>query len=496
MSKKNQVIPIILLFIFFIGIMIAIFAPKNNPSDKSNLEISTEKQTETLEETIKENIPGLYDKDNNLLCTWEESGIDILNIGDYISATYKTDCNSSYYIITNKYPTTTKVIIPKTDRIGTAVFYGCTMLEEITIPEGVKKISFCAFYKCSNLLNIKIPASVEIIEPAVFYGCDKIETIIVSPENKVYDSRDNCNAIIETATNNLIIGCKNTKVVDSVFNIEPKYNETDWLKEKATTTEEGLKIIGNGILLDGSNVSGSFIIPDTITNISSDAFFKNDNLTSIVIPENVKNINDGAFNSCKNLENVEIKSNIEKIPSHAFNNCQNLINVKLPKTIKTIESFAFSYCYNLKTIEIPEGVTTIEEHAFDSCEKLENITLPSTLTTIATGAFSYNNFKSIEIPKGVSEIGRYAFSNCSNLTDVIISEGTTNISIGAFSRCKKLENIILPDTLEIIEYNVFDKCLSLKNIYYTGSSEKWKTIIIDVLNEELENATIIYEYSN
>ena len=93
MSKKNQIIPMILLFILFIGIMIAIFTSKNNPSDKSNLEISNKKKAETLEETIEENIPGLYDK-NNSKCNENNS---YENIDDYIKKYCAYECR--YFII-------------------------------------------------------------------------------------------------------------------------------------------------------------------------------------------------------------------------------------------------------------------------------------------------------------------------------------------------------------------------------------------------------------
>ena len=129
--------------------------------------------------------------------------------------------------------------------IGSRVFHLCLRLTSITIPNSVTSIGDYAFKNC-NITSITIPNSVTSIGEKVFMDNLRLTSIIVEKDNPKYDSRDNCNAIIETSSNKLILGCKNT------------------------------------------------VIPNSVTSIGDYAFFGS-NLTSITIPNSVKSIGDYAF---------------------------------------------------------------------------------------------------------------------------------------------------------------------------------------------------------
>ena len=103
--------------------------------------------------------------------------------------------------------------------IGNKVFMGCYELTGIKIPTSVTSIGDSAFWNCHCIKNVEIPASVKSIGRSPFIGCQNLSSIIVSPENATYNSNDNCNAIIETKTNKLIQGCKDTKIPTSVTSI-------------------------------------------------------------------------------------------------------------------------------------------------------------------------------------------------------------------------------------------------------------------------------------
>ncbi len=92
-------------------------------------------------------------------------------------------------------------------------------LKEIILPNSVTSIGAYAFEGCSELTFITIPSSVTHINSSAFSGCSGLTSIIVEAGNAVYDSRDNSNAIIETASNTLIIGCQNTIISNSVTSI-------------------------------------------------------------------------------------------------------------------------------------------------------------------------------------------------------------------------------------------------------------------------------------
>ena len=103
--------------------------------------------------------------------------------------------------------------------IGNYAFSGCTGLTSITIPSSVTSIGRSAFYDCRSLTSITIPSSVTSIGNFAFDGCTGLTSIKVEAGNTKYDSRDNCNAIIETASNTLIAGCKTTTIPSSVTSI-------------------------------------------------------------------------------------------------------------------------------------------------------------------------------------------------------------------------------------------------------------------------------------
>ena len=114
----------------------------------------------------------------------------------------------------------TSITLPKNvTKIGRAAFENCSGLTSITLPESVTEIGSEAFYYCSGLTSITLPESVVEIGDHAFSSCDNLESIKVNENNKVYDSRENCNAIIEKSSNTLIAGCKNTKVPSGVMKI-------------------------------------------------------------------------------------------------------------------------------------------------------------------------------------------------------------------------------------------------------------------------------------
>ena len=151
-------------------------------------------------------------------------------------------------------------------------FYGCMNLTSLTISNGVNKIEYEAFTGCTSLTTLFIPQSLTYINNA-FYDCIGLTSIIVDSENEVFDSRDNCNAIIETNTNTLILGCKNTKIPNSVSDI-------------------------GALAFCGCSGLTSLNIPNSVKTIGNDSFYGCINLTSVFIPQSVISIDGYAFDKC------------------------------------------------------------------------------------------------------------------------------------------------------------------------------------------------------
>ena len=159
--------------------------------------------------------------------------------------------------------------------IGGYAFSGCTSLESVTIGDSVTTIVDYAFFGCTSLASVTIPDSVTSIGAGAFEGCAGLESLTVDTNNTVYDSRNNCNAIIETASNTLIAGCKNT------------------------------------------------VIPNDVTTVGEDAFSGCTSLTSVTIPDSVTSIGDFAFCGCTSLASVTIPDSVTSIGFEAFGYLNN-----------------------------------------------------------------------------------------------------------------------------------------------------------------------------
>ena len=107
----------------------------------------------------------------------------------------------------------------RVEEICKEAFKGCDKLEEIVMPKKLKKIDSEAFCGCSGLTELTLPNSVKIIGDGAFAYCSGLEKITVESGNSRYDSRDNCNSIIDKKTNTLIAGCKNSVIPNSVASI-------------------------------------------------------------------------------------------------------------------------------------------------------------------------------------------------------------------------------------------------------------------------------------
>ena len=175
------------------------------------------------------------------------------------------------------------------------------------IPDSVVKIGEKAFYGCKGMFNVFIPDSVTCISDGAFSGIDYISRICVGKGNKIYDSRDDCNAIIHTATNTLILGCRSTM---------------------------------NWRLLESHNTS----VPDTVTQIGEGAFSGCQLMVQLSLPESVTYIKSSAFEGCSNLTSVRVFGSLSKIEEYAFAGCSSLSSFKVQGQIQDIEELAFIGC--------------------------------------------------------------------------------------------------------------------------------------------------------
>lgn len=213
--------------------------------------------------------------------------------------------------------------------------YGIANTGDVVIPsevvdsEGVKhkvtSIGDSAFMKCSNLTSITIPDSVTNIGKDAFSICRSVSSIVVDSNNPIYDSRNDCNTIIETSTNTLIKGCNNTIIPNSVASI------------------------GDGVFWSCTRLI-TITIPESVTSIGDDAFCHCESLKSITIPEGVTSIGNSTFFYCNGLTSITIPESVTSIGNYAFKTCESLTSITIPNSVKSIGMSAFDYCSKLSYI--------------------------------------------------------------------------------------------------------------------------------------------------
>lgn len=362
---------------------------------------------------------------------------------------------------------TSITIVEGTEIIGNSCFRYCQDLISIMLPSSLKEIDGCCFSHCTKLTSFFIPKNVEKIGLQIFTGCNCLSSVVVDGNNKYYDSRDNCNAIIESNSNTLYIACSFSN------------------------------------------------IPEDVTIIGEASFNYCEEITTMIIPGSVEKIGSQAFCGCKKLNKVVFQEGVKDIGHYAFMDVHSLKTIALPKSLKTIGEGAFEGC-NIDTIFIPEGVEMIcgnpfkgnnpkhifvsENNRFYDSRNNCNAVIQSQSNVLITGSCS------TVIPSSVMMIGEFAFYGCTGLTSIIIPEGVKRLAHNAFAhcegyhysnehslfnefeieQCEGLTSISIPNSIERACGFVFGSATNLKILIPKGTKDKFEKIFLDFYKNKLE----------
>lgn len=364
-------------------------------------------------------------------------------------------------------------------------FYECRQLRKLTLPKSIEEIGVWALCMMDALTEIVIPAAVTSMAELSLVADPSLEKIVVEEGNTVYDSRNNCNAVIHTESNRMLVGCKNT------------------------------------------------VIPDDILIIAQRAFLYS-RIENIVIPDSVHTLEAFAFGDCKNAKTVHVGKGVKTWGSNVFNGCTGdfVINSNIPEYLNNTWTYSPFFRCQMSNVTFGPDVTSIGESAFPECTALSTIYIPETIQTlgrnlflrgvkadaiyvncreipyyafegdtaveltigenveiIGEGAFKGGGYDKLIIGDNVKSIGKVAFASSSakeivwgaNIKTLgqgafqmatipsVYLPSVTSLSNEAFWACKNIQSAEFSDNLETIPYQAFADCPTLKEIKFPKS---------------------------
>ncbi len=403
---------------------------------------------------------------------------DVNNSGEYILRAYlgsedtvilPENVNGYTYVISNMRGVKNVIISNSLMSIDGSAFYGCDSLTSITIPNSVTSIGSYAFAYCDSLTSITIPNSVTSIGnyafaycdsltsitigsdvtsvgSGVFSNCPGLTSIVVASGNTKYHSEGNC--LIETSSNKLIVGCKNSII----------------------PTDGSVTSIG-GSAFSGCSSLTSIEIPNSVTSIGGNAFYCCHSLTSIIIPNSVTSIWDSAFDGCSKLTRITLPNSLRSIESQVFNRCSKLKEI-------TFSGERHEWRHVTKASDWDDGITYTMNFAPDSGGMYEtNGDISEFYLAGYNGSSGTLNVKEIYSGRPVTEVFPYGLYNNTSLCEVYLPDSIKKIGEYAFAG-SGLTDFTMPESVTQVELGAFaNTTMPSMNLTFIGQSQEDNTYL-------------------
>ena len=313
----------------------------------------------------------------------------------------------------------------------------------------------------------------------------------------LFDSRSLKRGSLSELVYKLLDKQHNKKASNASASERSSYSDEEISQDKVLTLDDSLTSIDSRNLDDYKGIE-FVVLPRNLENIDEDTFkyhrhikeidfskvtrlkeipsylfSKLDDITTLVIPEGVTRIGDQAFYKCKNLTKIVFPSTIEEIECVFIEDCNNLSEIDMSKVhlLKEIPENFLCYLDNLSSFVIPEGVTKIESKAFCHCKNLTKIVIPSTVEEIEGGFIEEcRNLSEIDMSKVhlLKEIDDNFLGSNNRVKEFIVPEGVT--SVGTYFIGSNVETLYVPSTVKEIGDPCRDTC-DIKVYLYADAVE-------------------------
>ena len=320
------------------------------------------------------------------------------------------------------------VRIPNTVRsINESAFQNCSNLRELDIAEGLVRIGYNAFSGCSSLTNVKLPETLTELEAQAFESCNLSSIVIGKNVDYIGTNafRDNVNLKkVRLEANDVQLNSEEEDSIYSIFTGCENLREFEFGEEVRKIPDTFFSYLP----------MKSIKLPEGITEIGANAFFRCENLETITIPDSVTLIKDGTFASCSSLKTVNMSNNVTYIGRSAFAYCMNLTKITLSQELEFIDEDAFLGCSSLSKLSIPEKVDFIGNNAFRDCSSLEELLLPEQVKVLGVSMIANcNQLTQLAIPDNLNLIHE-SFLEGSSINKLYVPAEKMDFYTGLFAK--------------------------------------------------------------